>query len=79
MLQPPLGGALGDSAIQPGNNVSELTNDAGYITSGDTVSSQWVNDDSSGSDIYYDTGSVGIGTSSPEEALDVVGTIQGDG
>lgn len=34
-------GALADTAIQPGANISELVNDAGYITSGDLVAPVW--------------------------------------
>ena len=50
----------------------------GYLTSGDwasfsnKVSSQWV---TNGSNIYYSTGNVGIGTSSPTAKLQVAGDV----
>jgi hypothetical protein len=31
-------GALADTAVQPGDNVSDLTNDANYVSTGDNVS-----------------------------------------
>jgi hypothetical protein len=36
------------------------------------VNSQWL---SNGSDIYYNNGKVGIGTSTPDESLSVSGTV----
>ena len=67
-------------------NTSDLTNDSGFITSGDVTSSQWSSNDSIDA-IYYGTGNptspfnttagnsgvgkVGIHTSSPDYPLDV--------
>jgi hypothetical protein len=57
-------GAYGDLSGAP-TNVSAFTNDAGYVTSASGFWSQ------NGSNVYYNGGNVGIGTSTPYRPLTI--------
>ena len=58
---------------QTGNSGNYLTTDGSTASWASIASSQWT---TTGSDIYYNTGNVGIGTSSPTTALDVNGNAR---
>ncbi len=46
------------------------------LFTGETVNAQWA---TSGNDVYYNSGKVGIGTSNPDEKLEVAGNIKYSG
>ena len=53
-------------------NISQWTNDAGYVTTAGIWSQ-------SGANPYYNTGNVGVGTTNPTTALQVVGNVNASG
>ena len=59
---------------QTSNNGKYLTTDGSAPIWGDLTSSQWT---TTNSDIYYNTGNVGIGTTSPSYTLTVNGSVYG--
>lgn len=81
----PLTGGTMSGAIAMGNNkitglaTPTVATDAAtmaYVDSKVGTASQWV---TSGSDIYYNTGNVGVGTATPGSKLDVAGKIKTSG
>lgn len=65
-----------DTALQPGDNISELVNDAGYITTGEVPSGAWT-DDGLGN-LYPETltNKVGINIATPSVELEVNGSAK---
>jgi len=65
-----------DTALQPGDNISELNNDAGYITTGEVPSGAWT-DDGLGN-LYPETltNKVGINIATPSVELEVNGSAK---
>ena len=71
-------GALANTATQPGDNVSTLTNDSGYYVNGAAgFTSTGIDDNAPATAVTIDSsGNVGIGAASPAAKLDVNGSIQ---
>jgi hypothetical protein len=68
-------GALADSAVQPGDNVSTLVNDAGYITSADIFRFNIAADDSTTREVTKDETVKFIGSQNVTTASDAEGNI----
>jgi len=68
-------GALADSATQPGDNVSTLVNDAGYITSADIFRFNVAADDSTTREVTKDETIKFIGSQNVTTASDAEGNI----
>ena len=68
-------GALADSATQPGDNVSTLVNDAGYITSADIFRFNIAADDSTTREVTKDETVKFIGAQNVTTASDAEGNI----
>ena len=68
-------GALADSAVQPGDNVSTLVNDAGYITNADIFRFNIAADDSTTREVTKDETIKFIGSQNITTASDAEGNI----
>jgi hypothetical protein len=78
-------GDLADSALQPGDNISELNNNVGYITEADLDGNYLSLAADAGNQVVLSPdetsfmGNVGIGMDNPQSALDVNGDIKASG
>lgn len=65
-------GVAGDQIYNSSYNIMQYCNDSNWIAMGQSSEGHW---STSGTDLYYNLGSVGIGTNTPAAKLDIVGSL----